>query len=157
MPFFSHTTHGSCKPHTNRPLSPHLTIYTPQLTSTLSIFHRISGVFLAISFLSLCAFIQEFNLYLTFYPIYWSWCSTIMSLNSLTPNEGGNQYTLHIVSLLYGICVCALSYHLSNGIRHLLWDCGFFLDLAKVYASGIIILICAFTLIFLTLMYTHTF
>lgn len=30
----------------NRPLSPHLTIYKPQLTSTLSIFHRISGAFL---------------------------------------------------------------------------------------------------------------
>ncbi len=30
----------------NRPLSPHLTIYKPQLTSTFSIFHRISGAFL---------------------------------------------------------------------------------------------------------------
>ena len=29
----------------NRPLSPHLTIYKPQLTSTFSIFHRISGAF----------------------------------------------------------------------------------------------------------------
>jgi len=30
-----------------RPLSPHLPIYKPQLTSTFSIFHRISGAFLA--------------------------------------------------------------------------------------------------------------
>lgn len=28
----------------NRPLSPHLTIYQPQLTTILSIFHRITGV-----------------------------------------------------------------------------------------------------------------
>ena len=33
----------------NRPLSPHLTIYKPQLTSTFSIFHRISGAFLGVA------------------------------------------------------------------------------------------------------------
>jgi succinate dehydrogenase cytochrome b556 subunit len=37
----------------NRPLSPHLTIYKPQLTSTLSIFHRISGAFLGAAVRSL--------------------------------------------------------------------------------------------------------
>lgn len=37
----------------NRPLSPHLTIYKPQLTAVLSIFHRITGVFLA---LAICFF-----------------------------------------------------------------------------------------------------
>ena len=37
----------------NRPLSPHLTIYKPQLTSTFSIFHRISGAFLGAAVRSL--------------------------------------------------------------------------------------------------------
>lgn len=36
----------------NRPMSPHLTIYSPQLTSMLSITHRTTGICL-ISFLSL--------------------------------------------------------------------------------------------------------
>ena len=31
-----------------RPLSPHLQIYKPQITSVLSISHRLSGVFLGI-------------------------------------------------------------------------------------------------------------
>jgi succinate dehydrogenase cytochrome b556 subunit len=37
----------------------------------------------------------------------------------------------------------ALCYHMSNGLRHLLWDLGFFLELSKVYTSGIIMLFCA--------------
>ncbi len=32
---------------------------------------------------------------------------------------------------------------MSNGIRHLLWDLGLFLELSKVYTSGIIMLLCA--------------
>ena len=37
----------------NRPLSPHLQIYRPQLTSVLSISHRASGVYLALGALVL--------------------------------------------------------------------------------------------------------
>ena len=33
----------------NRPLSPHLSVYKPQFTSVLSIFHRITGVALLFS------------------------------------------------------------------------------------------------------------
>ena len=33
----------------NRPLSPHLTVYKPQITSVLSIFHRITGAGLTVS------------------------------------------------------------------------------------------------------------
>ena len=32
----------------NRPLSPHLTVYKPQITSVLSIFHRITGAGLSV-------------------------------------------------------------------------------------------------------------
>ncbi|GJP80880.1 hypothetical protein CLOP_g11079 [Closterium sp. NIES-67] len=55
----------------NRPLSPHLSIYKPQLTSTLSIFHRISGGFLAVLFLFTILFLKVCDLGLSFYPIYW--------------------------------------------------------------------------------------
>ena len=37
----------------NRPLSPHLQIYRPQLTSVLSITHRMTGVFLSLGTLVL--------------------------------------------------------------------------------------------------------
>jgi succinate dehydrogenase / fumarate reductase cytochrome b subunit len=35
--------------NTQRPLSPHLQIYKPQITSVMSIFHRITGVGIALS------------------------------------------------------------------------------------------------------------
>nr|YP_009710068.1 succinate:cytochrome c oxidoreductase subunit 3 [Coleochaete scutata]QFU80173.1 succinate:cytochrome c oxidoreductase subunit 3 [Coleochaete scutata]QIQ23025.1 succinate:cytochrome c oxidoreductase subunit 3 [Coleochaete scutata] len=118
----------------NRPLSPHLTIYRPQLTSILSIFHRISGASLAIFLIISILFFKmcEFNLcfyyfylfvfYTATYPFYWILFTWI-----------------HLTFL-------SLCYHMSNGIRHLLWDFGFFLDLPKVYVSGIIMLICAVSL-----------
>jgi succinate dehydrogenase / fumarate reductase cytochrome b subunit len=40
-----------------RPLSPHLQIYRPQITSVLSIFHRISGVVLAVGSLFFVAWL----------------------------------------------------------------------------------------------------
>ena len=40
----------------NRPLSPHLTIYRPQLNSVLSILHRITGIALSITLLILIGF-----------------------------------------------------------------------------------------------------
>ena len=40
-----------------RPLSPHLTVYRPQLTSVLSILHRMTGVVLAGGAAMLCAWL----------------------------------------------------------------------------------------------------
>ncbi|MFL2812991.1 MAG: succinate dehydrogenase, cytochrome b556 subunit [Paracoccaceae bacterium] len=40
----------------NRPLSPHLTIYRPQLNSVLSILHRITGIALSITLLIIIGF-----------------------------------------------------------------------------------------------------
>jgi succinate dehydrogenase/fumarate reductase cytochrome b subunit len=45
----------------------------------------------------------------------------------------------------------ALCYHMNNGIRHLLWDLGFFLELSKVYTSRIIMLFYAASLIVLNI------
>lgn len=107
----------------NRPLSPHLTIYKPQLTAVLSIFHRITGVFLA---LAICFFIFAVKL-ATFhvgnYPIYYV------------------SYYLNVVShpiilAFFFISLLSLYYHFFNGIRHLIWDQGGALDLSKVYQTG---------------------
>jgi succinate dehydrogenase cytochrome b556 subunit len=114
----------------NRPLSPHLTVYKPQLTSTLSIFHRISGAFLASILLITILCLKICDLSLTFYPIYWLlFCVT--------------TYLDWFIFSVINLTVLALCYHMSNGIRHLLWDFGFFLDLSKVYTSGIFMLCCA--------------
>nr|YP_009746569.1 succinate dehydrogenase subunit 3 [Pohlia nutans]QII41565.1 succinate dehydrogenase subunit 3 [Pohlia nutans]WRW54014.1 succinate dehydrogenase subunit 3 [Pohlia nutans] len=114
----------------NRPLSPHLTIYKPQLTSTLSIFHRISGAFLAIMVFFSILSLKIGDLNLTSYYLYrYAFFFTF--------------YFYWLILSVVNFSLLALCYHMSNGIRHLLWDLGFFLELSKVYTSGIIMLFCA--------------
>nr|QIA60869.1 succinate dehydrogenase subunit 3 [Makinoa crispata] len=114
----------------NRPLSPHLTIYKPQLTSTFSIFHRISGAFLATMVLFSIFSFKIGDLSPTFYHFY-------QYLFLLT------FYLNWVIISLVNFTLLALCYHMSNGVRHLLWDLGLSLELSKVYTSGIIMLFCA--------------
>jgi succinate dehydrogenase / fumarate reductase cytochrome b subunit len=120
----------------NRPLSPHLNVYKPQLTSTLSIFHRISGALLAITLLFTVFSFKVCDLSLNYYPIYLLFYSGMTNLHWFF-------FSLLNVTLL------AFCYHISNGIRHLLWDFGFFLDLSKVYATGTIMILCSILLFIL--------
>jgi succinate dehydrogenase cytochrome b subunit len=102
----------------NRPLSPHLQIYKPQLTSVLSITHRGTGVFLTIG---------------AFFLTCW-----------LLALAGGPAYFASLQAHLtswYGQClvytfVFSLYFHLCNGIRHLFWDIGVGLDIDAVYKTG---------------------
>jgi succinate dehydrogenase cytochrome b556 subunit len=112
----------------NRPLSPHLSIYKPQLTSTLSIFHRISGGFLASILLFTILSLKFCELGLSCYQIYW--CLFYVT-----------AYFDWFIFSLVNLALLALCYHMSNGIRHLFWDFGFFLDLSKVYQTGALVLI----------------
>ena len=103
---------------TNRPISPHLQVYRPQLTSVLSILHRITGVALAVG---------------TILLVYWliaaaSGPEAFASAEALIGSWLGRI-------LLFG-WTFALYFHLSNGIRHLFWDAGFGFELKTVYASG---------------------
>nr|YP_006234365.1 succinate dehydrogenase subunit 3 [Phlegmariurus squarrosus]AEV55711.1 succinate dehydrogenase subunit 3 [Phlegmariurus squarrosus] len=113
----------------NRPLSPHLTIYKPQLTSTFPIFHRISGAFLATMVLFSILFFGIGDLSLTFY-----YSHTFVFFPTF--------YFHWFIILLVNLTLLALCYHPSNGVRHLWWDWGLFLELSRVYTSGIIMLFC---------------
>ena len=101
-----------------RPLSPHLQIYRWQLTSVLSILHRLSGVALAIGAILLVSWLGAASdgpqSYAAFQHFMGSWIGLV---------------------LLFGWSV-ALFYHTCNGIRHLWWDTGHGLELKSVYASG---------------------
>ena len=101
-----------------RPLSPHLQVYKPQLTSVLSITHRGTGVFLSLGALVLT---------------YW-----LVSL--AVSEELFNSFHLH-TTFWYGKLfligfVFSLYYHLANGIRHLFWDIGLGLEISTTYKSG---------------------
>jgi succinate dehydrogenase / fumarate reductase cytochrome b subunit len=102
----------------NRPLSPHLQIYRPQLTSVLSITHRATGVALTLGLLLL---------------VYWLLAlaagpESYSSARDLLASWIGKM-------VLFGFSF-ALFYHLCNGIRHLFWDAGWGFELDSAYASG---------------------
>src|ERR687892_1500300 len=102
----------------NRPLSPHLQVYRPQLTSVLSISHRVTGVALAVGTLLL---------------VYWL-VSAAAGPDSYATAQSVIGSWLGIV-LLFG-WTYALFYHLCNGIRHLFWDAGYGFELPTVYRTG---------------------
>ena len=102
----------------NRPLSPHLQVYRPQLTSVLSILHRATGVAVAAGTLLL---------------VYWL-ASAAAGPEAYAGAQGFVGSPLGLI-LLFGWSV-ALFYHLCNGIRHLAWDAGFGFELPSVYRSG---------------------
>ena len=101
-----------------RPLSPHLQIYKPQLTSVLSITHRATGLALSVGTLLLlwwlfaaAAGADEFASARAFW---YSWIGRLLLL--------GWSWSLF--------------FHLCNGIRHLCWDAGWGFELKTVYRSG---------------------
>jgi succinate dehydrogenase cytochrome b556 subunit len=54
----------------NRPLSPHIFIYKPQISSLFSVFHRTSGIILALGILFFIFFIEFFSYYISYFSIY---------------------------------------------------------------------------------------
>lgn len=128
---------NSSKSSQNRPVSPHLSIYKPQMTSTLSIFHRISGALLGMAFIALIVVLKLYTYFGTNYSVY----SIVTWLN-----ESSNW----LVATLFFMLLFSFYYHVCNGIRHLCWDFGYGFDLKKLYRSGYIVLISSFVLTVIT-------
>jgi len=115
-----------------RPLSPHLQIYDPQITTVLSIMHRIMGVALAFGAVFL---------------IYW--------LSAAAYGPDAFERAQSFMGSWFGQLVLlgmsfSLFYHLANGIRHLIWDAGLGFEMPMVRATGIVVVIAAFGLTALT-------
>lgn len=102
----------------NRPLSPHLQVYRPQLTSVLSITHRATGVVLSIGTLLL---------------VYWL---LALAAGPQAFETARGFFVSWIGRLLLLAMTFSLFFHLCNGIRHLFWDIGKGFELKTVYASG---------------------
>jgi succinate dehydrogenase / fumarate reductase cytochrome b subunit len=107
----------------DRPLSPHLQVYRPQLTSVLSILHRLTGVALAFAaplvVWGLMAAATGYDAFAAFHDFTGSIIGQIMILGWLF----------------------SFSYHFWNGIRHLVWDTGRWMTLKSSYASGYAVVI----------------
>ena len=106
-----------------RPISPHLQVYKPQITSVLSIFHRITGVALTFGLILLVAWIFTLSL-----------------------GEEYFEYFVMFIKSWFGLLILfgftfALNYHLCNGIRHLFWDAGYGYEIETVHKSGLVVLV----------------
>lgn len=117
--------------YNDRPTSPHLTIYKKQISSVLSIFHRITGVAL---FLGLAIVMWWFILLIfsRFDPYY-------------------TQVAKHgLVKLGLVLTSFAWFFHFCTGVRHLVWDTGRWFSIEAINLSGWVAVICSvlFTLIF---------
>jgi len=112
----------------NNPLSPHLEIYKWQISSLLSIAHRIVGVINILAITLIC--IWALSLFL-----------------------GGNSYEITELFLksFFGkfiiVSLCwTFSFHILNEIRHLIWDMGYGFDLRVTKITGVLAFFGSFVL-----------
>ena len=104
----------------NNPLSPHLGIYKWQISSLLSISHRIVGVINFLAITLIC---------------FWTL--------SLLLGENSYEVTKIFLKSFFGkfiiISLCwTFSFHILNEIRHLIWDMGYGFDLKIAKITGVL-------------------
>jgi len=112
----------------SRPLSPHLQVYKPQLTSILSITHRATGVALAAGAVLLVIWLAAAA----------AGPPRLAQVNGFLGSWLGRL-------MLFG-WTWALFYHLGNGIRHLAWDLGLGFELPRTYATGWLVVVASVAL-----------
>ncbi|GJL86046.1 MAG: succinate dehydrogenase, cytochrome b556 subunit [Micavibrio sp.] len=105
-----------------RPLSPHLQVYKPQLTSVTSILHRATGYGLSVGLAFFTWWLVAAASGPEAYQTFTSFCGSLLG-----------------IGLLFGWSL-AFYYHLANGIRHLIWDSGFLFKIKNAYAAGYFVL-----------------
>lgn len=108
-----------------RPMSPHLTIYRPELTSILSICHRVSGGMWT-------GVMSGFAIGMAVSPHNFSYyIEAIKASEIITPSL--------IVGGKFFVCY-PFVYHTINGVRHLAWDRAMNLTIPQVYSTGYAVL-----------------
>lgn len=115
-----------------RPLSPHLQVYKLPLTAKLSILHRITGLVISLATLIL---------------VYWLFALAYL------PNTSASLYSFFQSILGKTILVVvsfAFFYHLSTGLRHLIWDTGRGLENDSLKKSNVLVIVSAVVLTAIT-------
>ena len=105
-----------------RPLSPHLQVYRPQISSALSIFHRLTGIALSAG---------------TLLMVWW--------LVAAATSDDAWAEMQAVVGSILGLVVLfgwtvALMYHFFAGIRHIAWDMGYGFDKPDFHYTGYAVL-----------------
>ncbi|MFP7569871.1 succinate dehydrogenase, cytochrome b556 subunit [Marivita sp. S2033] len=116
----------------NRPLSPHLQVYRPQLTSMTSILTRITGNAMIVAALMI---------------VWWLIAASTGPEAFATAN---GFVTSWFGDLVLFLSVWALWYHTLAGVRHLIWDNAKMLEIDQAETLGWIVIIGSVVLTVLT-------
>jgi len=113
---------------TDRPLSPHLSVYRWQISNTLSILHRMTGFGLSIGAFALVG-----------------WLVSIAAGYDAYSLAGSLFGSVTGTLALFGWSFCFF-YHLCNGIRHMCWDVGKGFEKPRARQSGMLVVAVAIVL-----------
>ena len=120
----------------NNPLSPHLQIYRWQITSILSILHRITGILLSVGTILLTSWLFSIGLGKESFDF----------VNSIASSFIGRTI---LIGFTWAVC-----FHMLNGVRHLMWDAGYGLNTLTVKITGWLVVISSFILTVLIWLYS---
>jgi succinate dehydrogenase / fumarate reductase, cytochrome b subunit len=113
---------------TKNPISPHLQIYKWQISSLLSIAHRIVGVINILAITIIC---------------FWGLSLLLGVENYQVINIFLNSFFGKFI--VVGLC-WTFSFHILNELRHLFWDFGYGFDLKVSKVTGVLVLAGSFIL-----------
>ena len=110
-----HTSDGRL---VRRPLSPHLQVYRPQLSSVLSIMNRVTGLAASVGTLLL---------------VWW--------LAAAASGPAAFEHVQWFIGTPVGLFMlfgwtASLMYHFWGGLRHLAWDAGWGYELDRFHLTG---------------------
>tara|TARA_B100000949_G_scaffold97022_1_gene86628 strand:+ start:440 stop:826 length:387 start_codon:yes stop_codon:yes gene_type:complete len=105
------------------PLSPHLQIYRWQISSLISITHRITGILNFLGLIFISAWISSAGIGENFFEFFSVFLKSFIGR-----------------FILIGF-TWSISYHLLSGIRHLFWDLGYGYEIKTANFSGILVIL----------------
>lgn len=117
----------------SRPISPHLQIYRPQITWTVSITHRLTGVALSAT----AVLVVWWFLALSTGPQYFAVADSVLRS--------------WFGDLVLTLSAWAIWFHFLNGIRHLVWDTGHGMGMKRVARTGWTVIILSVVLTLVTI------
>lgn len=109
----------------DRPLSPHLQVYSPQITSVSSILHRMSGVALAIGLFFVTWGLLSLSYGRESYTAFMDFCKSPLG------------------QIMLAGWTAAFFYHMCTGIRHFILDAGYLYERETAARSGYIVILAA--------------
>lgn len=114
---------------TERPLSPHLSVYRMwRYTLLTSITNRATGLVLSAGLILL---------------VYWL---VAIASGPAAYHAARRVLSLPVLKAVYVILLAAFSYHLFAGIRHLIWDTGHGIEREQAKRSSLLLAIVSFVL-----------